>query len=148
MEQGDLEHAVCLNAHFRGGLPVDLEAPGRRAVIAAEVHGEMSVDEDPRVVVAIELDVIGFSFIEVLAPCPTLYQRRNKLGDGVAMVQYFKEKSTVQDGADTKDVGLEFQGDIIVGDFVERERTTFQDNYKARMTEVLGDAFVPYEGAK
>lgn len=90
----------------------------------------------------------GFSFIEILAPCPTLYQRRNKLGDGVMMVQYFKDKSTIQNGASTVDVGLSFQGDITVGEFVERERPTFLDNYKSRMKEVLGDAFVPYEGAK
>ncbi|MDJ0761746.1 MAG: 2-oxoacid:ferredoxin oxidoreductase subunit beta [Myxococcota bacterium] len=91
------------------------------------------------------LSTKGFSFIEVLAPCPTLYQRRNKLGDGVMMVQYFKERSTIKDGADTADVGLSFQGDITVGEFVSRDRPTFMENYNARMTEVLGDGFVPYE---
>jgi len=31
----------------------------------------------------------GFGFIEVLSPCPTLYQRRNKMGDGLdAMKAY------------------------------------------------------------
>ncbi|MCP4604812.1 MAG: 2-oxoacid:ferredoxin oxidoreductase subunit beta [Proteobacteria bacterium] len=94
------------------------------------------------------LNTRGFSFIEVLAPCPTLYQRRNKLGDGVMMVQYFKDRSTIKHGADTTEVGLSFQGDITVGEFVERERPTFLDNYNARMTEVLGDKFVPYEGAE
>ncbi|MCP4676749.1 MAG: 2-oxoacid:ferredoxin oxidoreductase subunit beta [Deltaproteobacteria bacterium] len=94
------------------------------------------------------LNTKGFSFIEILAPCPTLYQRRNKLGDGVMMVQYFKDRSTIQDGANTADVGLGFQEDIIVGEFVEKERPTFLDNYKARMKEILGDKFVPYEGIK
>ena len=90
----------------------------------------------------------GFSFIEVLAPCPTLYQRRNKLGDGVMFLQYFKDKSTVQNGANTADVGIDFQGDIVVGEFVNRPRPSFQDNYKTRMTKVLKDAFVPYEEQK
>jgi len=90
----------------------------------------------------------GFSFIEILAPCPTLYQRRNKLGDGVMMVQYFKDKSTVVNGANTADVGLSFQGDITVGEFVERPRPTFLDNYNARMKEVLKENFRPYEGTK
>ncbi len=94
------------------------------------------------------LSTKGFSFIEILAPCPTLYQRRNKLGDGVMMVQYFKDKSTIKNGANTADVGLSFQGDIIVGEFVERERPTFMDKYNERMTEVLGDEFVPFEEAK
>ena len=34
----------------------------------------------------------GFCFIEVLSPCPTLYQRRNKLGDGLDTMKYYKEK--------------------------------------------------------
>ena len=90
----------------------------------------------------------GFSFIEILAPCPTLYQRRNKLGDGVMMVQYFKEKSTIQNGANTQDVGLGFQEDITVGEFVDRPRPTFVDNYNKRMNEILKDKFVPYEEPK
>jgi 2-oxoglutarate ferredoxin oxidoreductase subunit beta len=90
----------------------------------------------------------GFSFIEILAPCPTLYQRRNKLGDGVMMVQYFKEKSTIQNGANTQDVGLGFQGEITVGEFVDRPRPTFVDNYNTRMNEILKDKFVPYEEPK
>ncbi len=94
------------------------------------------------------LNTPGFSFIEVLSPCPTLYQRRNKLGDGVMMVQYFKERSTIENGANTADVALGFQGDIVVGEFVERERPTFIQNYNTRMEQVLGDAFVPYEGVK
>jgi hypothetical protein len=35
----------------------------------------------------------GFSFIEVISPCPTLYQRRNKMGDGLDTMKYYKEKS-------------------------------------------------------
>jgi 2-oxoglutarate ferredoxin oxidoreductase subunit beta len=98
--------------------------------------------------IAKALKTPGFSFIEILAPCPTLYQRRNKLGDGVMMVQYFKEKSTVQNGANTQDVGLGFQGDITVGEFIDRPRPTFVDNYNTRMNEVLKDKFVPYEEPK
>ena len=30
----------------------------------------------------------GFSFVEVLAPCPTLYSRRNRLGNGVEQLKY------------------------------------------------------------
>ncbi len=38
----------------------------------------------------------GFSFIEVISPCPTLYQRRNKMGDGLDTMKYYKEKSKVK----------------------------------------------------
>ena len=64
------------------------------------------------------------------------------------MVQYFKDRSTIKDGANTADVGLSFQGDIIVGEFVDKQRPTLLDNYHARMTEALGDKYKPYRGAQ
>ena len=48
----------------------------------------------------------------------------------------------------TAKVGLSFQSDIIVGEFVERDRTSFIQEYDNRMKNVLGDAFVPYEGTR
>lgn len=86
----------------------------------------------------------GFTFIEILAPCPTLYTRRNKLGDGAAQVKYFKEKSTVRDGADTKEVGLTFQGDIAVGKFVDRERPTWLDSMNDHLKGFFGDKYQLY----
>lgn len=80
----------------------------------------------------------GFVFIEAMAPCPTLYSRRNRLGDGVAQVKYYKERSVVKNGADTKDVGLTFQGDIAVGTFVNRERPTWLEAMDGHFTQVLG----------
>jgi len=90
----------------------------------------------------------GFSFIEVLAPCPTLYQRRNRLGDGVETLKYYKEKSIIQDGANTATVGLGFQSEIIVGEFVERRRPSLREEYDSRMRAILKDAYVPYEGTR
>jgi 2-oxoglutarate ferredoxin oxidoreductase subunit beta len=86
----------------------------------------------------------GFSFVEALAPCPTLYSRRNRLGDGVDQLKYYKEKSKTVHGADTKDVALSFQGDIVVGKFVDRERPTWLDAMNEHYGKVLGSKFVPY----
>jgi len=94
------------------------------------------------------LGMKGFTFIEVLAPCPTLYQRRNRLGDGVETLKYYKEKSIIQNGANTTAVGLGFQSEIIVGEFVERQRPSLREEYETRMKAVLKDAYVPYEGTK
>jgi 2-oxoglutarate ferredoxin oxidoreductase subunit beta len=86
----------------------------------------------------------GFVFIEALSPCPTLYSRRNRLGAGVDQVKYFKERSTVKPGADTKSVGLSYQGDIIVGKFVDRERPTWLDAMNSHFSQVLGDRYTQY----
>jgi 2-oxoglutarate ferredoxin oxidoreductase subunit beta len=86
----------------------------------------------------------GFAFIEVLSPCPTLFSRRNRLGDGVDQLKYYKQKSTVKNGADTKEVALTFQGDIIVGKFVDRERPTWLEAMNHHFASVLEDRFTPY----
>ncbi len=88
----------------------------------------------------------GFSFVEILSPCPTLYGRRNKLGDGLEMMQIFKKNSAIKNDADTREVGLDFNGKIICGKFIDRERPTFLDIYNTKMAERLGSSFEPYEG--
>jgi 2-oxoglutarate ferredoxin oxidoreductase subunit beta len=88
----------------------------------------------------------GFRFIEIIAPCPTLYLRRNKLGEGVDDLEYFKEKSVVKNGADTRETDLQYREQIVVGKFVDRERPTFLESMDARMKEALGPKYVPYVG--
>jgi len=66
----------------------------------------------------------------------------------VDQLKYFKEKSTIKNGADTKDVGLGYQGDIIVGKFVDRERPTWLEAMNAHFGKVLGDRFTPYGGSR
>jgi 2-oxoglutarate/2-oxoacid ferredoxin oxidoreductase subunit beta len=86
----------------------------------------------------------GFSFIEIVSPCPTLYQRRNKLGDGLQAMQYYQEKSVVKNDADTRTVGIDFQGEIVCGRFVDRERPTWLDGYNGRNTAAIGARYRPY----
>ncbi len=88
----------------------------------------------------------GFSFIEVMAPCPTLYSRRNKLGDGLAQMKYYKENSIIQNNAETKDIGLEYQGKIIVGKFVDKERPTYLDSMNEHYQKRFGDKYKIYNG--
>jgi 2-oxoglutarate ferredoxin oxidoreductase subunit beta len=83
----------------------------------------------------------GFCFIEVLSPCPTLYQRRNKLGDGLDTMKYYKEKSKVKNGAPTSEVGLSKDGEIIVGKFVDRDRPDYLELMKGRLSEQLGERY-------
>ena len=61
----------------------------------------------------------GFSFIEIITPCPTLYLRRNKLGDSLDTMRYYKQKSVIKNGANTKEVGIALGGEIVCGKFVD-----------------------------
>ena len=88
----------------------------------------------------------GFSFVEVLAPCPTLYSRRNKLGDGLDQMIYYRDNSEIRNGADTRTIPLDFQGKIVVGKFVDKERPTYLDAMNEYYKQKLGDAYTPYRG--
>jgi 2-oxoglutarate/2-oxoacid ferredoxin oxidoreductase subunit beta len=88
----------------------------------------------------------GFSFVEILAPCPTLFSRRNKLGDGLDQMVYFRDSSEIKNGADTKSVSLSFQGKITVGKFVDKERPTYLDAMNDFYVKKFGDKYTPYNG--
>ncbi len=70
----------------------------------------------------------GFSFIEVLAPCPTGYGRRNgqKPADSLKLYQ---EKTIVKNGAAPAEVILDFKHGITLGKFIEYDRPTFLESY-------------------
>ncbi|HYL96344.1 MAG TPA: 2-oxoacid:ferredoxin oxidoreductase subunit beta, partial [Terriglobales bacterium] len=80
-----------------------------------------------------------------LSPCPTLYQRRNKLGDGLETMKYYKEQSKVRNGAPTSEVGLTMQGEIVVGKFVDRDRPDYRELMRHRLAETLGERYVECE---
>lgn len=72
----------------------------------------------------------GFSFIEVIAPCPVVYGRMNKRPQGLDDLHYYQEKSVIRNGADPKDAGIDLNGPIIVGKFVDIQRPTLWDSIK------------------
>lgn len=86
----------------------------------------------------------GFSFIEIIAPCPTLYGRRNRIGDGLAAMQFYKENSVVKNGADTNTLDIGFQSEIVVGKFVDKSRPTYLEAMDDLLSKKLGDKYRRY----
>jgi 2-oxoglutarate ferredoxin oxidoreductase subunit beta len=85
----------------------------------------------------------GFRFIEVVAPCSTLYGRLNKLGTGFDLMRFYHENTEIHNGADTRQVDIGFQNKIICGKFVDAERETYLDMMQKHYAERLGDRYVP-----
>jgi 2-oxoglutarate ferredoxin oxidoreductase subunit beta len=83
----------------------------------------------------------GFTFVEVISPCPTLYGRRNRLGDGLDEMKVYKQRSQIKNGADTKEVALGMTGSIVVGKFIDRERPTYQEAMDSFYTRKLGSRY-------
>ena len=88
----------------------------------------------------------GFSFIEVICPCTTLYARRNRLGDGLDLMRFYHDNAIIKHGADTRQVDIEFQGRLVVGKFVDKDKPTFLDKREQFLRGKLGDQFIPYKG--
>jgi len=86
----------------------------------------------------------GFCFIEVLSPCPTLYGRRNKIGDGLDQMKIFKEKGKIKKGISSKEAVLDPDNEIILGTFVNKERKTFLESMNDQLSKVLGPKYIPY----
>ena len=85
----------------------------------------------------------GFRFIEVIAPCSTLYARLNRLGSGLDLMRFYHDEAEIRHGADTREVDIGFQDRIICGNFVDQERPTFLDMMHSHYEAVLGDRYVP-----
>ena len=64
----------------------------------------------------------GFSLVEVISPCPTCYGRMNNQATGLEQMKYYRENSVIKHGADPKYVDIEFNGQIVVGKFVDIDR--------------------------
>jgi 2-oxoglutarate ferredoxin oxidoreductase subunit beta len=86
----------------------------------------------------------GFSFVEIIAPCVSLYARRNRLGEGKDLLRFYHDNAVIKNGASTKDLAIDFQKPFVLGKFVDRERPTFDDQLRAHFSAVLGDKYVPY----
>jgi 2-oxoglutarate ferredoxin oxidoreductase subunit beta len=86
----------------------------------------------------------GLSVVEVVTPCVTLYARRNRLGDGLNLLKYYYDKSIIEHGADTRTLDISYQGKLVCGKFVDKEKPTFLDAMNEHMTKILGDKFVKY----
>ncbi len=61
----------------------------------------------------------GFSLVKKISPCPTYYGRMNKQVTGLDQMKYYRDNSVIKSGIDPKQVAIEFNGQIIVGKFVD-----------------------------
>ncbi|MFX0065559.1 MAG: thiamine pyrophosphate-dependent enzyme [Candidatus Hermodarchaeota archaeon] len=70
----------------------------------------------------------GFSFIEVISPCPTTFGRKNKYREAVTMLEYFREKAIIKHGHNPMDTNIELGDEFYVGKFVDKRLPTFLES--------------------
>lgn len=64
----------------------------------------------------------GFSFVEVISPCPTYYGRMNEQATGLEQMRYYRFNSVVKHSANLRDVDITLGGQIVVGKFIDVDR--------------------------
>lgn len=95
----------------------------------------------------------GFCFLEVIAPCPTNYGRKNRLGVGSDMVKYFLDHSVAKVNPDPSEAEIQLGTPIICGKFLDRQRPGFLRamhehlSKKVKVTEFRGDGRAKVEEA-
>lgn len=70
----------------------------------------------------------GFSFIEVLAPCPTNYGRRNR-EKAIETLKLYQDKTIIRNHADPSELDIDFHQQVVLGEFVNKERATCIESY-------------------
>ncbi|MCC6587343.1 MAG: 2-oxoacid:ferredoxin oxidoreductase subunit beta [Bryobacterales bacterium] len=83
----------------------------------------------------------GFGFLEVISQCPTLYQRRNGMGDGCESVKFYKEHSKIKPDAPLDDLAMDKVGEIICGKFVDRDRPEYARTLREYYESKLGPKY-------
>lgn len=78
----------------------------------------------------------GFTFVEIVAPCPTNYGRRNRIGEGLDELRFYRENTVIRHGTDPKAAPLEPGKPILVGKFVDIQKPTHLDLYETKAAEV------------
>jgi 2-oxoglutarate ferredoxin oxidoreductase subunit beta len=80
----------------------------------------------------------GFSYVEIVAQCPTHYGRNNRLGDGPAMMKLQKEMSVRVKRA-TNLSSEELQNKIFVGEFVNTSRPAYGEVLRSSWPDGRGE---------
>jgi 2-oxoglutarate ferredoxin oxidoreductase subunit beta len=77
----------------------------------------------------------GFSFIEVLSPCPEIYGRHNKMRSGLEMMSWFKKASVIENFSDPSKAEITAER-IVVGEFVDREKLSYERMLHEKISKI------------
>lgn len=66
----------------------------------------------------------GFSFVEVVTPCPEIYGRYNKMGSGLEMMNWFRKASEIRNYSDPAKAEITAEK-IVLGEFIDIEKPSY-----------------------
>ena len=78
----------------------------------------------------------GFSFIEVLSPCPEIFGRYSSIGTGIKIMEWFKNASKISKNLDPFKARIEWDR-IDVGEFIDSEKPSYRDLLRSLYSKKL-----------
>ena len=84
----------------------------------------------------------GFAFVEIISPCPVYYGRRNRLGEAIDELRYYKENIVVDNFARLEQLAIPLGGNVTVGKFVDEQRPTFSYQLREQLATMAQAASV------
>ncbi len=85
----------------------------------------------------------GFAFVEIVSPCPVYYGRRNRLGEAVDELRYYRENTVVENFAPLEELHIGLGEKVVVGKFVEKERPTLAELLGVTLVHKAQEAAAP-----
>jgi 2-oxoglutarate ferredoxin oxidoreductase subunit beta len=77
----------------------------------------------------------GFSFIEVISPCPEIFGRYNKMKSGLENMDWFKKASIVESFSDPSKAEITSEK-IPIGEFVNVEKPSYEKLLHEKMSKI------------
>jgi 2-oxoglutarate ferredoxin oxidoreductase subunit beta len=77
----------------------------------------------------------GFSFIEVISPCPEIFGRHNKMKTGLEMMEWFKRVAVVENFSDPSKAEIT-RDRIVLGEFVNIEKISYEKLLHEKISQI------------
>jgi 2-oxoglutarate ferredoxin oxidoreductase subunit beta len=71
----------------------------------------------------------GFSFVEVLSPCPINYGRRNR-ETSIETLKKYNENTIIKNGANPLELEIDFGKGVVLGKFLDIDKPTHYEKYR------------------
>lgn len=71
----------------------------------------------------------GFSFIEVLSPCPINFGRRNK-ERSIETLKNYHDKTIIKNDADPSELDIDYDKGVVLGKFLDIDKPTHDEKYR------------------
>jgi 2-oxoglutarate ferredoxin oxidoreductase subunit beta len=72
----------------------------------------------------------GFSFIEIVSPCPTVFGRKNNRSDALGLINELRDRSRIDNSANPTEIPITNYGEIVIGDFLNEPRPCFSESFE------------------